>query len=312
MLVVLSVFFAAGLPLLFVVKGFYWLCLLWAVLGALVSSMVPLTDSIGVTAVRREGLTYGRMRLWGSVSFLCASILGGTIIRYFGDDAVVWLLCIGAVLLLMFVLLLPDYHSRRPLQSGSALFAVFKLPGFTVFLLVAATLMASHAALYSLSTVHWVAHGIGLPVIGLLWATGVVAEVFIFFISAKIIARFSPWMLLGIAGVTGVIRWSLTALVVDVAVLFWVQSLHAITFTFTQLAVVNFIAREVPDELTASAQTIYDSCAIGLIFGLALYVSGLVSRIDISYAFAVMAMMSAMGAAVALYVMRTAGKTVSL
>lgn len=290
-----------GFPLLFVVNGYYWLCLLWAVVGALTSTMVPLADSISVTAVRREGLTYGRMRMWGSLSFLLASMLGGLIIRHYGNNAVVWLLCGGALALFLCVLLLPDYNSRRPMQPDLSLFPVLKIPGFVVFLLVAATLMASHAALYSLSTVHWAAVGISLPVIGMLWATGVVAEVIIFFISARVIGKFSPWSLLFIAGVVGLVRWSLTAVVVDVVLLFCIQSLHAITFTFTQLAVVNFIARKVPEEMTSSAQTIYDSCALGLIFGLALYVSGLLSKVDISFSFWAMAMMSGGGGLVAVY-----------
>lgn len=300
-LLTISVIVAVLFPLLLVVRGYFWLCLLWACLGALTSTMVPITDSISVTAVRREGLTYGRMRMWGSLGFLVTSIMGGMIIRHFGSDAVVWLLSLGAIVLLVFVAKIPDYESRRPMQKGLVLLPVFRIPGFSVFLMVAALLMASHAAMYSLSTVRWVEAGIELPVIGWLWATGVVAEIFIFFISSRVIARWNPWQLLLIAGVVGCARWSMMAVVVDVVLLFCIQSLHAITFTFTQLAVVNFIERNVPEEMTSSAQTIYDSCALGLIFGTALYVSGLLSRVDMALSFWAMAMMSAVGGLMAFY-----------
>lgn len=303
-LLILAVIAALLFPLLLVVRGYFWLCLLWACLGALTSTMVPITDSISVTAVRREGLVYGRMRMWGSLSFLVASVFGGMIIRHFGSDAVVWLLSIGAVALLFFVMNIPDYETRRPMQKGLVFLPVFQIPGFSGFLIVAALLMASHAALYSLATVRWVEAGIELPVIGLLWATGVAAEVFIFFVSARVIARWSPWQLLLIAGVVGFLRWSLMAVVVDVVLLFCIQSLHAVTFTFTQLAVVNFIERNVPEEMTSSAQTIYDSCALGLIFGAALYISGLLSTVDMALSFWVMAAMSGVGAGAALVVIR--------
>ena len=146
----------------------------------------------------------------------------------------------------------------------------------------------------------WVDAGLELPVIGLLWATGVVAEIFIFFISARVIARWSPWQLLLIAGIVGCIRWSLTALILDVVLLFFIQSMHAITFTFTQLAVVSFIERKVPEEMTSSAQTIYDSCALGMVFGAALYVSGLLSQVDMALSFWAMAVMSGGGGVMAL------------
>ena len=68
--------------------------------------------------------------------------------------------------------------------------------------------------------------------------------------------------------------------------------LHSVTFTFTQLGMVAFIASQVPEHLTASAQTIYDSLAIGLIFGVALYVVGRLSDIQFGWAFYAMAAMS--------------------
>ena len=299
-LLVIALLLAVLVPLLLVVRGYLWLCLLWACVGALSSTMVPITDSISVTAVRRDGLIYGRMRMWGSLGFLVASVFGGMVIRWSGTDSVVWLLFFGALALLFFVLNAPDYETRRPLQKDLVLLPVLQLPGFVIFLMTAAVLMASHAALYSISTVRWVDAGLELPVIGLLWATGVVAEIFMFFISARLIARWSPWQLLLIAGVVGCLRWSLTALILDVVLLFFIQSMHAITFTFTQLAVVSFIERKVPEEMTSSAQTIYDSCALGMVFGAALYVSGLLSQVDMALSFWAMAVMSGSGGVMAL------------
>jgi len=291
------------LPLLLFVREFFWICLVWAWAGALVSTCVPLTDSIGVTAVRSEGAQYGRMRMWGSISFLIASISCGWVISYRDvDSTAVWLLLAGAVVLVVCVLRLPDYKTRSPAGRGLTLLPVLKLPGFLVFLLVAATLMASHAALYSLSTVYWSSQGITLSTIGLLWAAGVVAEIGIFFIAAHVQTAFAPWSLLIVAGLTGVLRWSLMAVVTDVKLLFVIQLLHAITFTFTQLAVVGYIANRVPAELTSSAQTIYDSCAIGIVFGAALYVSGLLARTDMALSFWAMAGMSALATLIAVAV----------
>ena len=339
----------AGMPLLLVVRDWFWLCVTWALLGGLISTCIPLTDSIAVTTVRRDDVSYGRMRMWGSLFFLATSLFTGWLIRDTGTNALVYMLIFAAAVLLCCVLGLPNHSSAPPLapapvaehgnipdaprrssytesavtdsladkdsvfnltsqQSNSgwklalaALLPVIRLPGFMVFLCCAATLMASHAALYSLSTVYWSAAGISLPMIGFLWAVGVVAEIGFFFIARTLVNKWDPWQLLLIAGVTGVVRWTITALVTDVQILIVIQAMHAVTFTFTQLAVVTYIGNKVPEELTSSAQSIYDSCALGIVFGLALYVSGSLSRIDVSWSFFAMAALSATGCSIAAY-----------
>lgn len=303
-----------AMPLLLVVRDWLWLCVTWALIGGLISTCIPLTDSVAVNTVRRDGASYGRMRMWGSLSFLLVSLSAGWIINDRGDTALVYLLIVGALLVWLCVFGLPRHEvqtataanvegkpatqSRR--GAGFTLLPVIRLPGFLLFLIVAATLMASHAALYSLSTVYWVAAGISLPVIGILWATGVVAEIGFFFIARTLVNQWNPWQLLLIAGVAGVLRWSVTAVATDVGVLLVTQAMHAVTFTFTQLAVVTYIGNRVPESLTSSAQSLYDSCALGVVFGAALYVSGSLSRIDTAWSFRAMAAMSAVGAAVAL------------
>ncbi len=326
-----GVLLMAGMPMLLLVRDWFWLCVTWALLGGLISTCIPLTDSIAVTTVRREGASYGRMRMWGSLFFLATSLLTGWLIRDTGDNALIYLLIICAAALLCCLAGLPDYtpgpvsrSDAEPATNDSlagadevplivagktprwklvsaTLLPVIRLPGFMVFLCCAATLMASHAALYSLSTVYWSAAGISLPVIGVLWAVGVIAEIGFFFIARTLVDKWDPWQLLLIAGVTGVVRWTITALITDVQILIVIQAMHAVTFTFTQLAVVTYIGNEVPEELTSSAQSIYDSCALGIVFGLALYVSGSLSRIDVSWSFFAMAALSAIGCSIAAY-----------
>ena len=310
-LLLVSVLLLLFTPALFVARDWLWLCVAWAVLGGLISTCIPLTDSIAVNTVQRESVSYGRMRMWGSVFFLATSLVTGWLISGRGEQALVVLFFLASVALCAAVAAMPDYQSDSSAQApadaaertgrhvGSTFLEVIRLPGFVGFLTCAAILMASHAALYSLSTVYWSNAGISLPTIGLLWATGVVAEVIFFFLSASLLKRWGPWQLLLIAGSTATVRWLITAMVTDVSVLIFSQSLHAITFTFTQLAVVTYIGRNVPEALTSSAQSLYDSCALGVIFGMALFVSGRLSQVDIAWSFFGMAIMSACGSCLA-------------
>ena len=62
------------------------------------STIMPLTETVAVAGVRRAGLDYGRMRLWGSLSFVAASFAGGIAVAHSGGGAGVWLVAIGCLL----------------------------------------------------------------------------------------------------------------------------------------------------------------------------------------------------------------------
>jgi PPP family 3-phenylpropionic acid transporter len=59
-----------------------------------------------------------------------------------------------------------------------------------------------------------------------------------------------------------------------VGLLFTVQILHACTFAATHLAITQYITQKVPDQLTASAQTLYDALALGAFMGLSMTLAG--------------------------------------
>ncbi|MBN9259577.1 MAG: MFS transporter, partial [Hyphomicrobium sp.] len=62
------------------------------------SSIMPLTETLAMRAVRAHGLDYGRMRLWGSISFIVATLIGGAAIERWTGSVIIWLI-IGAVAL---------------------------------------------------------------------------------------------------------------------------------------------------------------------------------------------------------------------
>src|SRR3546814_10848843 len=99
--------------------------------------------------------------------------------------------------------------------------------------------------------------------IGLLWAEGVIAEVLLFACGAKVVQRLGPARMLLLGALAGVVRWTLLAASTDLAVLFAAQALHAFTFGAAHLGAIAFIARAAPAGLSATAQTLYTTLAMG-------------------------------------------------
>jgi PPP family 3-phenylpropionic acid transporter len=113
-----------------------------------------------------------------------------------------------------------------------------------------------------------------------------------------------PVWLLVLAGIAGMVRWTIAAVSTDLVVLGLIQVLHAMTFGATHLAAMYYLMREVPAGLAATAQGLYGAVAWGAAFGLAMLASGALYAAYGGGAFFVMAGMCLAGTILALILTR--------
>ncbi|MGO8916469.1 MAG: MFS transporter, partial [Stellaceae bacterium] len=88
----------AGFALLLPARGFALLVLAGTLTAACVSALLPLGDHVALAAAYAGRLDYGRVRLWGSLGFIVATLLAGRLVGTRGTEAVA-LLLIGAAAL---------------------------------------------------------------------------------------------------------------------------------------------------------------------------------------------------------------------
>ena len=175
----------------FYVDGFAAILLFNVVFLALWAPTMPLGESLTLLAARTGGFDYGRVRLWGSLSFIVAAAGAGAFLAGRPGDTILYLLLPAAILVLVAIANLPD--TRAPATAGRI--AVLDLIDNRPFLMMLAACMlaqASHATYYAFATLHWQAAGHSETVIGLLWAEGVVAEIILFAAGPTVLRRLSP------------------------------------------------------------------------------------------------------------------------
>ncbi len=260
----------------FAAEGFAAILLIQVIAALSFQALIPLGESHTLRGVLNLGLDYGRIRLWGSLSFIAGSLLGGFLVSRDLTGALLWAL-IGALLLgLLSVLALPALAAppREPAPSPRRALALLANPPFLLLLVCAGLLQASHAVYYGFSAISWQAAGISGLAIGWLWAMGVVAEIFLFTVGDRLVGRFGPARLLGAAALAGALRWSVLAVTTDFIVLTAAQCLHGLTFGAAHLATVHLLARQAPRRLTATAQGLYSAISGGVIMGLAVFAAG--------------------------------------
>lgn len=227
-----------------------------AALLLLNTTVGPLADAIALAMERRGLGDYGRMRLWGSASFILGNLFGGWLLDRHGDPAVYLATIAGFVLALAACVLVPR-ADPVPRTADLAALGVVRRPAFLAVLLAGAMIQAGHATLYGFATLTWQARGFEEVVIGAFWAVGVVAEIALFALAARFPARFSPVALLAMAGVIGAVRWALFAVDLGTVATGLVQAMHAGSFALGHLAIMRFLRERVPEERSASAQGAY-------------------------------------------------------
>lgn len=255
---------AGGLVLLFASEP-HWAALGLFLFAAGRTPLGPLVDTFVLQALSRPGhdpREYGRVRLWGSVSFLGFAIVCGRM-----SDAGYDPLTLGAVLMaanLALAFRFPKRGAGGPAPIGPALVALAKQP-FLVPLLGMACLQAFTLSVYdTFFSAHVRALGLPATVTASAVALGVACEVAAMRFGRPLLARLGTTNALLLAAAAAVPRWWLTSWVTDPVGLVAVQALHGVAFGLFWIAGVQLMAEKAPRQVAASAQSLFNAASYGI------------------------------------------------
>lgn len=306
LMIVLSIGAASAYASLWFGHDFLSLALMAMVFFCFWSPLIPMGENLTMLLVKARGLDYGRIRLWGSLGFVAASVIAGIVLKDRHPDLIWMMVTGGIVVTALSCLLLP--RATVPLSETRRWTALQVLSDrrFGVFLVMAALTLASHSAYFAFSSLHWQALGHSELIIGLLWGLGVIAEVILFVYAKQALARVGALGLLLIGGIAGVVRWSLMPLDLPLVLLFPLQVLHAFTFGAAHLGAMYFITDQVDPKLSATAQGLYSSAVMGIALSLTTLLSGYLFEAHGGLVFLAMAAMSLGGALIAGFMIKGA------
>lgn len=259
---------------LYAFAGGFWAILLVAVPAAMFRGAInPVGDSLTMTNAARGRTDYGRVRLWGSVTFIAASFLGGEMLARWGEDFVLWAILALIGLGMVTCFFLPDTRVERAPKRRGALRLLLRQKVILCFVATMALLSSSHAVLYAFGTLHWRQAGVSDRMIGLLWAEGVLAEIILFAVGAAAVRRLGVTRLMLLAALAGLIRWTALGASTDLPVLLAAQVLHGLTFGAAHLGAMNFIVQAAPVGYSATAQSLYNAIAMSAAIAIAVPLS---------------------------------------
>jgi PPP family 3-phenylpropionic acid transporter len=254
--------------------GFWPLFLIAACTAVFLSPVMPVCESLTMLHAMRGQIDYGRVRLWGSISFILATFAGGELLGGWSADAILWAIIASTAVTIVVAACLPDTRSELVTRRRGAFLQLARHRVLLLFIVAVGLLASSHAALYAFGTIHWRHAGISDRVIGLLWGEGVVAEILLFLVGGAFMRRIHPGDAMLLAAAGGVLRWTVLALTAEPWALFAVQWLHALTFGAAHLGGMAFIARAAPAGFSATVQSLYAALGMGAAAALAILMVG--------------------------------------
>jgi PPP family 3-phenylpropionic acid transporter len=265
-----------------------------ALASSFYTPLMPLADAYALRGLGLHGRSYGAVRSWGSAAFIAGTVGGGLLLDLIAQRDLIWVVvaALGMNAAAACVLAPPGEKTSGAPAQLTATGTLLRDSRFLIVAAAAALIQASHALYYGFSTLQWQAAGFGGAMIGTLWAVGVVAEIGLFAISARLALEPTALLFAGAAG--AFVRWAAMAFDPPPMLLPMLQCLHALSFGATHLGALAFVARVAPAGLGASAQG-YLAVALALVMAAAMPISGELYARWHSHAYAAMALLAALG-----------------
>jgi PPP family 3-phenylpropionic acid transporter len=299
-IILLVAFSLVFFSLYFITNTFWTILFVTIIYSSCCGATQPLAESLTMLAAKSAQFEYGRVRLWGSLTFILAAIIAGNILVDNSSD-IILLMIFGTICFLLIVtIFLPNIKSSIAVSVRFPIIPLLRDRPLTLVLIAAALIQSSHAVYYGFGTIHWQKAGISEVVIGLLWAEGVIAEVVVFIFGGIILRNIGPIRLILLGGLAGILRWIGTGLDDNLIILFILQILHGFTFGATHLGIIHYISNNVSESFSATAMSLYAAVG-GLAMGLMVIASGQIYALLGGQAYFVVAIVSAFGCMLCLY-----------
>jgi PPP family 3-phenylpropionic acid transporter len=248
-------------PLLFA-DDFATLVLIYVGLNLCHGTLIPMLDATVVDHLEDLGNDYGRLRLWGSVSFIIGAAASAPLVQVYGPRVIPLLLVVAQLALAPVLLMVPRgqlghaEHARAPWALVTPAFATFLV---TVFLA-----QASSGAWHGFFALHVRALGLPDSLPGLTFALAVLLEVALFHWGRRVLSWITPADLIFFTLLVTVARWALSAVVTSETAVVLVQLGHVFTFSAFHLAGVALVVELVPAANATTGQSLYGLMGYGV------------------------------------------------
>ena len=267
-------FISALIWALFLFTVDFWLMLVITIFyGIFYAPIISFLEAFTMDLLGIEKKSYGRIRAWGSISFIMIVLVLGKIIDLYSVEIIVVLILAGSLMLSTISTRIPDIQiepEKRLTPEARSLIDRRVL----VFLFCAFLMLVSHGAYYGFFSIHLENLGYETTFIGLAWALASAAEILVMIRSDRIFRRFSLEAVLIFSFMVAALRWFILFFAQSAAVILLSQVLHAVTYGTFHMASILYMDRLAPDKAKTLGQAVNNAISYGLGLMVGFFING--------------------------------------
>jgi len=234
--IALVVMLISSLSFYFSLDNFYKLLISNIFLGLGLSLILPYIEVISLSCVGKE--RYGKIRLFGSVGFVLVALV---LVKFMTspDTALNYLLS-ATYITAIFAFFIAKNKSVQNEKKDEIVNDIDFFKDWKLWL--GLTLMqVSFGSFYNFFTIYETSYEISLDMTIYLWSFGVLAEIFMLYFQGRFLHN-NLTTILQITTFATAIRWLLVFLFPqDITILFFTQSLHALSFALFHSAAISYL-----------------------------------------------------------------------
>lgn len=270
------VFASIGFAGVFLDGGFVWMALVMATFSFFWNATLPQMEALTFSHLQADTHRYPRIRLWGTVGFMAAVLLGGEAVDFYGASVVPVMIGVLLLALALLSLSLPASQPTESHEHHNGLWNILSARPVVGLFLACFLLQASHGPFYAFYSIYLQDHGYSGLAIGLLWAVALSAEILVFLLMPRWLPRIGARRLLLAAMLLAVLRWLLVANFAHLPLVqAGAQLLHAATYGVYHATAISLVNRYFVGNLQGRGQALYSSLTFGAGVALGSYTAGM-------------------------------------
>ncbi|MBS3759188.1 MAG: MFS transporter [Desulfobacterales bacterium] len=242
---------------------FYAMFVITAFYGIFHAPLISFLESFSMDLLGDEKKSYGRLRAWGSISFILTVIIVGRAIDAFSTHIILILILVGKLMLFSIATRIPASSPPRksPFSTGARALVSRQV---VIFLLAAFLMLLSHGTYYGFFSIHLEDLGFKSSFIGITWALASISEIFVMINSERIFKRFSYESVLILSFAAAGLRWFILFFATSAVLILLTQILHAFTYGAFHVASILYIDKLTPKEAKTLGQAVNNAVTFGL------------------------------------------------
>ncbi|WP_374720419.1 MFS transporter [Parageobacillus toebii] len=246
------------------VHEYHWLIVMAVLLASAQSAIVPISDSIALHYAQKNGEKYGSIRLWGSIGFAVAVLIGGWLSDRIALVVIFYLFSFMLILSGLLASRLPKESQTMKAEALRGMAQLFRIPHFVLLLLATFFIFGPILANNFYFGIFIKQLGGTLTGIGLAFLLAAGSEAPFMKMTDGLIHRFGMVPLLMFATAVSCLRWLFYFFEPPLFFVYMTTIVQGLSVGLSIPAALQYVRDVAPKQVRATAVSLYSAVGNGL------------------------------------------------